>query len=373
MVTVRKINIDDAVWRKMEVFIQTVVVALLLSVAAVWLLHTPWMGSSGPINDCEAVLLILSTPNARIKRDAIRESWLAELTQQQPPFVFKHAFVLGRRSSTSDTGTDGGPVPSQAQEEQRAGEREGDLLVLPFVDNYWNLTTKVSLAFTSSFVSRSRCRIVVKIDDDVYVRVRRFVAMVRRLPSFELFGGYVFDQRKRVMRVVRREQEPTNKFSFTRAELPQDLFAPYARYVRQLASTCVVSALPDVATLSPYPSRRSGPIYFMSLSVAARLPPLGSVANGTGDPLARLEDVYVGKLVASMAPPVAFWHVPKVRLGKSVGCGCPPTAPLTRPQIILEATDPRAPELIALHNVRVPGTMLHGRATFNVQKSLIID
>jgi len=81
----------------------------------------------------------------------------------------------------------------------------------------------------------------------------------------------------------------------------------------------------------------------------------------------------VGKLVASMAPPVIFWHVPKVRLGRRVGCGCPPTAPLTRPQIILEATDPRAPELIALHNVRVPGTMLHGRATFNVQKSLIID
>jgi hypothetical protein len=85
----------------------------------------------------------------------------------------------------------------------------------------------------------------------------------------------------------------------------------------------------------------SGPIYFVSSSVAAALPkPNDSLV------IYRLEDVYLGHQLAALPfPLVSFWHVPK---------------------LILEATDRRQADLIALHNVRAPHSMLDAHSLYDL-------
>ena len=164
------------------------------------------------------MLLILSSPNAHIKRDAIREGWLAELGQlaKYRKFRFKHAFIVGIN----------GPKEVDSFAVRQESELQGDMLLLPLVDGYWNLSLKIAMMFQQTRVRHSQCKFIFKIDDDVYVRPRRLIAMIRRLPNFPLYGGYMYDQRKRRMAVVRNV---TDKFSFTREEFPNMYFEPYAR------------------------------------------------------------------------------------------------------------------------------------------------
>jgi hypothetical protein len=164
---------------------------------------------------------------------------------------------------------------------------------------------------------------LVKLDEDVYVRAKRFIKVIRNLPLFEpIYGGYYYDQKKRVMPVSR---DKNDKFSFTPEELPDKNFNPYV----------------------------GGPIYFMSNSVAIRLPykivrfsrgedieEVPDTYLGVRPAIYRLEDVYMGYLIAKMKPEVTFWHVPK---------------------FILDFDHVRGGAQVALHNVRDPEFMLHAK------------
>lgn len=267
-----------------------------------------------PLNNCDAILLILSTMDGKLTRAAIRSGWLRDIRDIRRGISIQHKFVLGHVGNITDAA-----VISEM-------EFYNDLLILPFTDSYWNLSVKVGLMFKSPDVL-NKCQFIVKIDGDVYVRAARFTSMIKRLPTgYPIYGGYYYDQKIRVMPVPRNA---SNKFSFSEEEHPNRLFNPYM----------------------------GGPLYFLSNSAALRLPytiiessnELGEVINvpstftANRPPIFRLEDVFMGYIVATMVPKVTFIHIPK---------------------FIHEFDNVRQRHMVALHNVRDPTIMAQGRKKF---------
>ena len=268
----------------------------------------------GAKKNCDALMLVLSTMDGNLTRAAIRSGWLKDIRGIRWGMKIQHKFVVGHMGNITDAA-----IISEI-------ELHNDLLVLPFMDNYWNLSIKVGLMFKSPDVL-NKCKFIVKVDSDVYVRAARFTAVIKALPTrYPIYGGYYYDQKIRVMPVPRNE---SNKFSFTIEEHPKELFNPYV----------------------------GGPLYFLSNSVASRLPytviqsssERGEVENipstYTVDrpSFFRLEDVFMGFLVGSMIPKVTFVHIPK---------------------FITDFDHHRQKHMVALHNVRDHGTMAQGHEMF---------
>ena len=252
--------------------------------------------------------------DGNLTRAAIRSGWLKDIRSVRRGISIQHKFILGHVGNITDAAT-----ISEI-------DLHDDLLILPFIDNYWNLSIKVGLMFKSPEVL-NKCRFIVKVDSDVYVRAARFTAVIKGLPTrYPIYGGYYYDQKIRVMPVPRNM---SYKFSFTEEEHPQKLFNPYV----------------------------GGPLYFLSNSVASRLPytviqtvnEQGEVVNVpstyTADRPAifRLEDVFMGSLVGSMIPKVTFVHIPK---------------------FITDFDHSRQKHMVALHNVRDHNTLAQGHKTF---------
>ena len=241
--------------------------------------------SRPPAPSCEAYFLILSTMGARSRRDAIRRSWLAELSTVKNPLEFRYHFILGhpidaRGRTRAYTRTWDQLVSSDEW------AKHDDMMVLPFVDAYWNLTIKVSLMFKWPEVLNSGCRLLIKVDDDVYLRASQFTPIIRTIPPAPtpVYGGWYYDQVNVTSEVSR---DPNNRHSMTLAEFPNRFYEPYA----------------------------GGPAYFMSADVAAALPyDLVEVVKSTDDvemvpstylrdkasALYKLEDAYMGHLVGSI-------------------------------------------------------------------------
>ena len=269
--------------------------------------------SFGSLQKCDAYLLILTSLRQNITREAIRAGWLKDMKECQGHLNFKHKFVVGHEDVVSRHAFE---VLSEEM------QLHDDILILPFVDSYWNLTVKVNLMFKNQ-IFLNQCRYIVKVDSDVYIRADRFTQVIRRLPiARPIYAGYYYDQKKRKMPVPR---DLTNKFSFTHEEHADKLFPPYI----------------------------GGPVYLVSNSVALRLPyTIIRVLNDYGEveeipstytpsrpAIYRLEDVYMGTLIRSMVPTVTFLHIPK---------------------LILDHDHARAKAQIALHNVRDPMIMARG-------------
>jgi hypothetical protein len=230
--------------------------------------------------------LILSTAGSKGYRDAIRAGWLSDLANAKNSIGFKYKFVLGHNKNM---------VESRETHKMLGDEilQYDDILILPFVDDYWNLTVKVSLMFKWPSVSKE-CKLIVKADEDVYIRADKFTSMIRSLPDVPLYGGHVYDRVNRISAVSR---DKSNRHSFTREEFPNDAFEPYA----------------------------GGPVYFMSSTVAKKVPyKLVEVPRSAffsdyvpdtflvqpQSPLYKLEDAFMGTQICKMdRESVTLWHI----------------------------------------------------------------
>ena len=295
--------------------------------------------------DCKANILILSTVKSIQMRHNIRKTWLSDMKRSYRKF--KYYFVVGHDMNVTETFHDTYEYLKDEINEYN------DLLVLPFIDSYWNLSVKVSLLYKRPELldEAMRCTFIFKIDEDVVIRANRLISLIHSLPSnYPIYGGHIYDNVTRFQQVIR---DPNNKFSFTYEEFPHKYFQPYA----------------------------VGPIYFMSTTVAERLPyhiiriPFTSSNNPKGSNLLsnantttflrynyhklssyrhdilsiineehlpstyymnprpaifRLEDVFIGSMIGNLTNPnVKFWHVKK---------------------FILESNHPRARDQLALHD-----------------------
>ena len=186
--------------------------------------------------ECKAILLILSTSQSSRYRMAVREGWINSLLSLYPRFHFQYKFILGRDD----------------EQERRKGtmhyiqeelDNFQDIEVLPFLDTYLNLTTKVALMLKWAVKTSPECRYIFKVDEDVVLRPRAFAHFVSSiLPSTGelLYGGHVYDQKKRISEPSRN---PENKNSLSVESFPF-MFSPYAAGPMYFLSSSLVKILP---------------------------------------------------------------------------------------------------------------------------------
>ncbi len=145
---------------------------------------------------CEALLLMLSTQDSVEMRNSIRNGWLSSMNTGQDPLNFRYKFIVGRSKTVKED------LDKKLNEEIY---RYNDITVLPFIDDYWNLTVKVSVMFKwATSGAMGNCRLLFKVDEDVYIKAEPFKQMVRAIPLGNVYGGHVYDQLNRISKPLLR-------------------------------------------------------------------------------------------------------------------------------------------------------------------------
>lgn len=119
---------------------------------------------------CDVFLGIISRPEAREAREAMRQTWLQPIIQQQNEMSgVQYKFFVGR--------------PAGAGPSWRGTADEDDVVSLPFIDTYYNLSVKTAHVLRWPETHDLGCRWVVKVDDDVYVHVPALLRTLSSLPD----------------------------------------------------------------------------------------------------------------------------------------------------------------------------------------------
>lgn len=206
-----------------------------------------------------AYLAIAARPGSLESRRAIRSTWLSSLRSLGN---YEHSFFIGRSEDE--------------QEQSPTEDEELDVVVLPFLDTYYNLSTKIGLMLHHA-TSTTNCSVVVKVDEDIYIHPQRFhrllTMMLREAGPKGVYGGKLWMGSKPV-------RDPGDKFYLPYETYPNPTYPPYAL----------------------------GALYIMSSTVIRRLP--FTIEQVGGDtvpsfylqhpPLIRFEDVFFGDMVANL-------------------------------------------------------------------------
>jgi hypothetical protein len=146
---------------------------------------------------CEVFIGIVSRPGARKEREAIRRTWLRDVIEAKGEDRVRYRFFIGQPPPkqvkvgqgvsaivTEDIGADAA---------EWRGREEADVVRLPFVDTYYNLSIKTAHVLRHAEMSgdhmeartasEAPCRWVAKCDDDVYVHVPALVDILQALPD----------------------------------------------------------------------------------------------------------------------------------------------------------------------------------------------
>lgn len=110
----------------------------------------------------ELIILIMSSPKNLERRNAIRETWLK--LKNRTTKVFKHYFVIGSFQLTADH------ILHLSSEQSVYS----DMLILPMIDSYANLTLKVLNSFiwlNERLDVGFNFKYVLKCDDDSFIRL----------------------------------------------------------------------------------------------------------------------------------------------------------------------------------------------------------
>ena len=251
---------------------------------------------------CKVCLFLFSTVKDVLQRDAIRGGWLSKLFQQSLDnnknsydcqLSFDYKFVVGRDREVEKSHSNNGINGTETLLHHETSYYD-DLWILPFVDDYWNLTVKSSLVFKLAPTRFPDCQYFFKVDSDVYIHAREFYSLVtNRLTKAlsrnnKVYGGYYYDQQPKG-RNSKVSRNPNNPHSMTTAEFRNSSFDPYA----------------------------GGPLYFMSKATAEALPytvvsvknnneliPNNYVDQNPPRGLYKLEDAYIGRLIHHIRPKV---------------------------------------------------------------------
>uniref|UniRef100_A0A0A9YDT9 Hexosyltransferase n=1 Tax=Lygus hesperus TaxID=30085 RepID=A0A0A9YDT9_LYGHE len=120
------------------------------------------------------IYVILTGPEHWNKRDAIRESWVTFLRGDDT-----YVFSIGALGLSKE-------VRNLLITEQQT---HSDLLIVPVVDSYQNLTAKVLSTF-EQLVNRRTFKYVVKADDDTYLNVEGIRQELKVAPERRFYWGY---------------------------------------------------------------------------------------------------------------------------------------------------------------------------------------
>jgi Galactosyltransferase len=266
------------------------------------------------VGSCSAFLLIITTVPDKSVREAIRAGWLRDMEFARDFFGYKHKFVMGHQ---------GNGTHHIIKDEM---ELHNDIILLPFQDTYWNLSVKVQLALKSPEVL-NQCKYIVKVDCDVHINAKKFIRLIRNLPSSPLiYGGHNWDIKERPMVVSR---DPTWKFSFTREEFPAESFNSYMGGPLYFLSDKLATLLPYTVIQQKYGNGE------LEAFPSTYMPPRPAIF--------RLEDAYLGNMIGTMGPDVLFFHVPN---------------------IITDWNSENSTRTIAVHGIKDPDTLARGYSIY---------
>lgn len=110
------------------------------------------------------------------KREIIRQTWIQHFLSNSvcENLLAGYGFIVGLTTNRT--------IQMQIEEESR---KYGDILQIDMIDNYYNLTLKVVglINWLNNYCSTAK--FLLKVDDDVYVNVRNFVALTKALNPTE--------------------------------------------------------------------------------------------------------------------------------------------------------------------------------------------
>ncbi|EDO36369.1 predicted protein, partial [Nematostella vectensis] len=175
--------------------------------------------------DLFLIVLVLSTPESFIQRQAIRETWgsiTSTDSKGKSDKKVKLVFVLGGL----------GHVDSALRREH---SEKNDLLIGSFEETYRNLVVKVFVGL--KWASTQRCKYVFKADEDVFLNIPRVVEWVEEIGSPQrLYAGEVVNNNT----VLRW---PWAKYSVSPLVYEPSYYPPYCRGAFYLLSRPVLPAI----------------------------------------------------------------------------------------------------------------------------------
>ena len=180
------------------------------------------------------ILIFVHTRASSIaRRRLIRKTWAS--VRHHDGMHVRTVFVIGRDVKRPQT---------QAQIEADAREH-GDVIQLDFVDSYRNLTLKHMSGLRWALQQCSRdVKLIVKLDDDVWVNMTSLVAFVR-VTSQEQLDNNIWCLSKHRVQVIRKLK---SKWTVTKEEYPDRLYPTYCMgaatvYTNRSAQRVVEAAL----------------------------------------------------------------------------------------------------------------------------------
>lgn len=215
---------------------------------------------------CQGFIGIVSRPEGHDSRQAIRHTWLKELLQLGG---YQYRFFIGHHpASTTTTRT--------------TGEEEGDVVRLPYIDTYYNLSIKT--AHLLHYATTTDCPVVIKCDDDVYLHPQRFHQLITKaLPRYHNNKGIYLGHMLTSQAPVR---DPKSKWYLSAKQFKASSFPTYAEGPLYLLSSDVIERLP----------------YSLVQVGEEKVPSTYLVDDHHRSPLFRFEDVFLGEMIGGLPP-----------------------------------------------------------------------
>ena len=156
--------------------------------------------------------LVMVNPSDMDRRMLIRQTW-ANISSS---YSTKTVFICGLASTDNDSETN-----NLLKYESL---RFNDIVQADFIESYWNLTLKTIIAFkwVSMHFTKDRVQYILKVDDDVVVRMENLLDRVSKQfdPNREAFYCYEVSGTQPV-------RLNKHKFKLTNQEYPFDSFPKY--------------------------------------------------------------------------------------------------------------------------------------------------
>ena len=183
------------------------------------------------------VILVMSLHNMTSQRQAIRDTWGSVSNSYSWPnsnqhFSIEVFFVLGINKNSS----------LNTEVAMEAAERM-DVIVAQFDDSYFNLTLKVLLAFKWTRDFCSTAKYVMKVDEDTYINIPKFVDLLHSQQlNNTILGPYFFNDL--VFRI--------GKYAVSKSNFPAPKYPPHLKGNAYVMPSDVSMKILAVSEYMPY-------------------------------------------------------------------------------------------------------------------------
>ncbi|KAK3083954.1 hypothetical protein FSP39_005956 [Pinctada imbricata] len=184
--------------------------------------------------DVEMLYMIKSSPNNFVRRDSIRNTWANEPLMRNLSFRVMYLTALSTRNA----------VNALVKWE---GDLHRDLLLIDYIDNYYNNTLKTTGGLKWAAEYCGNARYVMFLDDDFYVNTYKMPTLVDFIDK----GNYTYGFMGNVMKVA-PIRDKSNKWYISVEAYPYDLYPPFVS-----AGSWIITQdlLQDMNLVIPYTKR----------------------------------------------------------------------------------------------------------------------